>query len=164
MSAVVWISFFLMMLFVLHVTRSCIALFFSFIPKHLFLLHLYVCSFLSFLLWHPRNPFLRRTRYLVVVLPLLLLSILETGSVIQNLKRILRRIFVTNWFIRNGKLLCPIFQTLLYSMCLAVGVGNLSVRNPLNVPACLYRSSTPKYMLSITLSLSLLWYIKEHIS
>ena len=147
MNAVVWIKFLCMMLLFLHVTCSCITMHFFFLSLASFLACLLFSLSLSFRLWHTRNPFLRRTRYLVVVLPLLLLSILETGSVIQNLKRILRRIFVTNRFIRNGKLLCPIFQTLFYLMCLAVGVGNLSVRNPLNVPACLYRSSTPKYML-----------------
>jgi len=61
-----------------------------------------------------------------VVLPLLLLSILKTGSVIQYLKRILRRIFVTGRFIQNGKLFCLIFQTLLYLMCLTLGVGKPS--------------------------------------
>ena len=38
---------------------------------------------------------------------------------------------------------CLTFQTLLYLMRLALEIGNLFTRNPLDVPACLYMSSTP---------------------
>ena len=55
------------------------------------------------------------------------------------------------------------FLDTLLPMRLALGVGNLFVRNPRGVPACLYRSSTPKYTLLIPLFLSLLWYLEEHV-
>ena len=47
---------------------------------------------------------------------------------------------------------------------LALGVGNLYARNPRGVLACLYRSSTPAYRLSIPLFPSLLQYSKENVS
>ena len=59
-------------------------------------------------------------------------------------------------FIGNALLFYVIFQTLFYLVHLALGVGNLFVRNPLDVPACLYRSSTPTYTLLIPLFPSLL--------
>ena len=119
---------------------------------------------LIFLLYHPRNLSLLGTWYLIMVLLLLfLLLMLEIGSVIRNSKRILRRTFVTGWFTRNATSFCLIFQTHHYPMHLVLEVGSLSTRNPLDVPACLYRSSSPTYTLSIPLLLSLLRYSEEHV-
>ena len=72
--------------------------------------------------------------------------------------------FMTKRFIQNAKTSCLIFQTLPYLLYLALGIGNLSARNPLDVPACLCKSSTPTNTLSISLYLSLLRYSEEHIS
>ena len=46
---------------------------------------------------------------------------------------------------------------------LALRVGDLFVRNPRGVPACLYKSSTPTYMSSIPLFSDLLWFFEEHV-
>lgn len=159
--------------FILHVTCSCITMhcsfFFYLFPKHIFCCVSFLfLSFLSFWLWHPKSLFLPRTRSLVVVLLLLLLLfplfLVEIGSMIQNPKRILRRTLMTGWFTCNAMSFYLIFQTLLYPKHLALGVANLFVRNPRGVPACLYRSSTPTYMLLIPLFLSLLRYSEEHVS
>ena len=154
-------------IYFLHVTCLCITMHWSFLFFPSWASLPIVFSFtlsLSFLLWHPRNPFLRRNWYLVMVLPLLFLFLLEIGSVIQNPKRILRRISTLGWFTWNTKSFYLTFQTLLYPMRLALEVGNLSTRNPLDVLACLYRSFTPTYMSLIPLFLSLLRYFEEHIS
>ena len=99
----------------------------------------------------------------VVLLLLLFLLLFEIGFVIQNPKRILMRTSITRQFIQNTKLSCLISQTHLYSVYLALEVRNHSVRNLSNVQACLYKSSTPTYMRSIPLFLSLLRYSKEHV-
>ena len=142
-----------MMLLFLHVTCSCIVIFFFIFVEHRFLLYLLFAFSLSFRLWHLRNPFLRRTWYLVVVLYLLLLFLLEIGSVIRNPKKILRRTFVTKRFFWNSKSFYLIFQTHLFPVHLALWVGNFFARNPLGVLVCLYRSSSPTYTLSILLFL-----------
>ena len=56
------------------------------------------------------------------------------------------------------------FLDTLLPMRLALEVGNLFAKNPLGVPTCLYRNSTPTYTLSIPLFSSLLHYSKEHLS
>ena len=68
-------------------------------PKYLFYcVSFFLLSSLISLIWHLGSLFLQRTRYLVMVLHLLLLFLLfpfETGYVIQNPKRILMRTSVT---------------------------------------------------------------------
>jgi len=78
------------------------------------------------LTWLPRNLLLRRTQYLVVVLHLLLLFLLfllEIGVVIRTPKRISIRTFVVGQFIRNAKPFYLTFQTRLFPVHLALGVG-----------------------------------------
>ena len=67
-------------------------------------------------------------------------------------------------FIQNARSFCLIFQTLLFSMSLALEVGLLYVKYPRGVLVCSYRNSTPIYMPSIPMCLGLLWYSKAHIS
>ena len=128
-----------------------------------FFIFLSICSscvffllFLSFLLWHLRNSFPLRTQYLITFLLLLLLLLFEIGFVIQNSKRVLRRTSAIKRFIWNAMSFCLIFETLLYPVRLALGVGNLCMRNPLDVLPFLYRSLTPTYTLSIPLFPNLL--------
>ena len=130
------------------------ALFFFFfsIPRHLF----YYISFLLLslvvsLIWHLRSLFLEEPD-------------ISSWFYDSNPKRILMGTSVTRWFTQNVMSLFFIFKTLLYPVCLALEVGNLYVRNPRGVLACLYRSSTPTYMLLIPLFLSLLRYLEEHVS
>ena len=139
------------------------ALFFSFLLSWASVLVCFCLFSVEFLLWHPKSlPLLRIPSHIVVLL-LLLLILLGIGSMTQNPKRILRRSFMTGLFIWNGKLFYLIFQALLFPMHLAHRVRNLSERNLLDVPAYLYRSSTPTYMLLMPLFLSLLQYSEEHI-
>ena len=133
---------------------------------------LFCFSFLLKLLtMHPKSMFLPRTPSLVMVLLLLLLLLLllfplfllEIGPMIQNPKRILMRTLVMRRFTLNAMSFCLIFQTFLYIERLALGIGNLFVRNPRGAPACLYRSSTPTYTLLIPLFLSLIQYSEGHV-
>ena len=80
--------------------HSHVLFFFSFsTPKYLFYcVSFFLLSSLISLIWHLGSLFLQRTRYLVMVLHLLLIFLLfpfETGYVIQNPKRILMRTSVT---------------------------------------------------------------------
>ena len=65
--------------------------------------------------------------------------------------------FLIGRFIRNARLFCLTFQTLLYPMHLALGDGLLYMRNPHGVPMCSYRSFTPTCTPSIPLYLGVLW-------
>ena len=173
MSAIVWIGFLPLMKF--WFPRNMFihyhALYFSFslFPKASFLLflkHLFCCvsvlfpsPSIIFWLWHPKSQSLPRTWSHVVVLHLFLLFplfLIELGSVMRTPKRTLLRTSLIRWFIRNIRSFCLTFQTLLFPVRLALGVGHLFVRNPQGVPMCLYRSSILTYMPSIPLSLSLL--------
>ena len=166
MSVVVWIGFLPMMLLFLHVTCSCIPMHHSFHISIFLSVCLAIFLFLSFLTMAPKksipskNPI---SHCVVLLLLLLLLLLFEIGFVIQNPKRILMRTSITRRFIRNARLSCLISQTHLYPVCLALEVRNHSVRNLSNVQACLYKSSTPTYIRSIPLFLSLLRYSKEHV-
>ena len=95
---------------------------------------------------------------LLLLLRLLFLSLIEWGFMMRTPKRISLRTFVIGRFIRNARSFYLISQTLLFPICIALGVGNLSMRNPWGVPVCSYRSSTPTCMPSIPLSLHLLQY------
>ena len=166
-SAVVWIGFLSMMQFVLHVTCSCIAFFFLLswaLSSTVFFFSFLLC--LVSCLWHPRNLSLLRTRsHVVVSFPLLLPSFLILlGSVMWRSNRTSMRTFLTRWLIQNARSFCLIFQTLLFSMSLALEVGLLYVKYPRGVLVCSYRNSTPIYMPSIPMCLGLLWYSKAHIS
>ena len=163
-STVVWIGFLPMMQFIFacNMLMHSHALFFSFLLYWACVLVCFCLFSIVFLLWHPKSLFLLRIWSHVVVF-LLFLFPLEIGFAIQNPKRILRKTFVTGRFIRNARLFYLIFQTHHYPMHLVLEVGSLSTRNPLDVPACLYKSSSPTYTLSIPLFLSLLWYSEEHV-
>ena len=163
-SNVVWISFLPMMQFIFacKMLMHSHALFFSFLLYWACVLVCFCLFSIVSLLWHPKSLFLLRIQSHIMVF-LLFLFPLEICSVIQNPKRILRKNFVTGQFIRNASLFCLIFQTHHYPVCLILEVRSLSTRNPLDVPACLYRSSIPTYMLLIPLFLTLLRYSKEHI-
>ena len=123
---------------------------------------------LDFGLWHPKSLFRPRTQLLVIVLLLLLLLLslflIKSSSVMRIPKRIPLRTFMTRQFIRNAKSFCLTFQTLLFPVHLAHGVGNLYMRNPWGVTVCSYMSSTPTCMPSIPLFLSWLWYSVKYVS
>ena len=112
----------------------------------------------------PKSLFRQRTWSLVVVLSLFLLSFLNIDFMIWNFKIILRRTFMTRHFIRNTKSVFLIFQNMPLPDAFRLWDGYLYMSNLWDVAVCLYKSFTPTYMLSIFMSLCLLWYSKEHIS
>ena len=112
---------------------------------------------------HPKSLFLLKTRF-VMVLPFLLFPLILFGSVMR--RHIITSLitFLNGRFIRNARLFCLIFQTLLYPVLLALEDGLLFVRNPRGFPTCSYRSFTPIWMPSIPLWLGLLQYSMVHVS
>ena len=144
LSVVVWIGFLPIMHFCFahYMLMHPHALFFFLILflRTYFAMFLLLLARLVSLTWHLGNLFLRRTRYFVVVLHFLLLFLLfllKIGFVIKNPKRILMRTSVIGRFTWNSMSFCLIFQTHLFPVCLTLGVGNLFVRNLLDVPVCL---------------------------
>ena len=157
-------------IYFLHVTCSCIfvhCMFFFLLSCALkFLLCLCSSFCLSRLVissWHPKSMFLLKTQF-IVVLYLHLFLLIPFGSMMRRHKMTSLRTFLIGQFIRNARLFCLIFQTLLYPVCLALRDWFLYVRNSRGVPMCSYKSFTPIYTPSIPLSLSLLRYSEVHIS
>ena len=74
------------------------------------------------------------------------------------------RTFLTRQFIRNIRLFCLTFQTLLYPVHLALEDGLLYVRNPRGVPTCSFKNFTLTCTPLIPLYQGLLWYSKVHVS
>ena len=67
-------------------------------------------------------------------------------------------------FIQNARLFCRILSTLLSLKSFGLEIGLLYLRNPQDVPSCLFRSFTPTYMALIPMCLSLLLYSEAHVS
>ena len=78
-------------------------------------------------------------------------------------KRILLRMFVIQAIHSKHQVIFSDFPDTPLPGSLALGVGDVFVRNPRSVPACLYKSSTPTYMSSISLFSDLLWFFEEHV-
>ena len=86
------------------------------------------------------------------------------GSMMRRPRRISLRTSKPVEFIQNARSFCRISPTLHYSMSFGLRDGNISVRNSCVVLSCLFRSSTPTYMESISLCLSLYLHSEVHVS
>ena len=162
-----------MMLFMLHITCSCIFMhtylhFFIFI--FWFVLVLF-CVFLSLplsffrlvALWHL-NENLLRPGILFDLGHLLLLILLPHmfDSMMIKPDRTFGRTFLDEAFIRNTKSFCQTSPTLTYPLSFTIVVGSHCVMSWSLVHPCLYRSSTPTCMDLIIqyLSLSLAFEVR----
>ena len=153
----------------LHVICSCISMHYTFFLLS-FAVKFLLCFCSSLCLsclvsssWHLKSLFLQKTRF-VMVLHLLLFLLILFGSMMKRHKMTSLRTFLIGQFIWNAMSFYPIFQTLLYPMCLALGNGFLFVRNSQGAPTCSYRSFNPTCTPLIPLYLGLLWYSEVHIS
>ena len=92
-----------------------------------------------------------------------LLFHLTSGFVMRRPRRTSLRTSKPVAFIRNARSLCRILLTLLSPKSFGLGIGLLYLRNPRDVPSCLYKSFTPTYMVLIPLCLSLLLHLEVHV-
>ena len=142
-----------MMLFMLHITCSCIFMhtylhFFIFI--FWFVLVLF-CVFLSLplsffrlvALWHlNKNPLRPRTLFVLGHLPLIL-HLPMSGSVMRRPSWTSRRTFHDAAFIQNAKSFYPIFLILTFPLSSIVGVRGHYVASRSLVPLWSFKSFTP---------------------
>ena len=109
-----------------------------------------VCVCVSFSsLWHPKR--LSHPVILFLILLLVLLFLLTSGSMIWIVESNLRRNFLDRMFMQNVKSFCLTFQTLWYRDHLDYMDESFYMNNKLLVLTCLYRIFTPTYKLLIPL-------------
>ena len=115
--------------------------------------------------WHlSANPLWLGT-LLVLGLPLLILPfpLFMFGSVMGRPNRTSLKNFRNMAFIWNTMLFYHTFPTFLSLRSFRLRAKNLFMRDPWDVPSCLYRSFTPINTVSIPLYLGLPWHFEVHI-
>ena len=152
-----------MMLFILHVTCSCIPMH-TFFPFNIFWyilncfgtflivfsLSLPLSVYVSLLLWHPNVNLLRPGTLFIPGHPLLLTILLSlSSSMMRRPNRTSLRTFLNEAFILNAKSSCRTSPTPTHPLLSIVGDGGHCVIPRSLVHPCWSRSFTPIYMDSI---------------
>ena len=105
-------------------------------------------TILSFAHWSKVNPLLLGTLFVPVVLHLLILLLLTSGSVMMMPLRHFRRTSLDEAFVRNASSMnassfCRTLPTLTFLLSFTVGDGSHYVTSRSHVLSCLFRSFTP---------------------